>query len=234
MKKSDIQVIAGVLVVIAAFCFVPGALDKFSAVTKSYPYMTSFLKFAALATFGESLGLRISAGVYNRPGFGLLPRAFVWGILGLTIKMAFSIFANGVPFMLAEAGVPVSLATLKDGSFYLRLICSFSISVTMNLIFAPVMMTVHKITDSHIAATNGTMQGLFSAIPMGKTLKDINWDVMWNFVLKKTIPFFWIPAHTITFLLPPHLQIIFAALLGVALGVILAIASLKPREKSSL
>jgi hypothetical protein len=47
---------------------------------------------------------------------------------------------------------------------------------------------------------------------------------MWGFVFKKTIPFFWIPAHTITFLLPPDVQVLFAALLGIALGTILAVA----------
>jgi hypothetical protein len=51
--------------------------------------------------------------------------------------------------------------------------------------------------------------------------------VQWNFVFKKTIPLFWFPAHTITFLLPSQFQVLFAALLGVALGVILAIANNK-------
>jgi len=51
--------------------------------------------------------------------------------------------------------------------------------------------------------------------------------VQWGFVFKKTIPFFWYPAHTITFLLPGDTRVLFAALLGVALGVLLAIASHK-------
>ena len=58
----------------------------------------------------------------------------------------------------------------------------------------------------------------------------MNWDVMWNFVFLKTIPLFWFPAHTITFLLPPDFQVLFAALLGIALGLILAFASLKGRN----
>jgi len=53
--------------------------------------------------------------------------------------------------------------------------------------------------------------------------------VQWNFVFKKTIPFFWYPAHTITFLLPVDYQVLFAAILGIALGTILAMASLKGR-----
>jgi hypothetical protein len=54
--------------------------------------------------------------------------------------------------------------------------------------------------------------------------------VQWNFVLKKTIPFFWIPAHTITFLMPADFRVLFAALLGIVLGVILAVANMKKTE----
>ena len=66
-------------------------------------------------------------------------------------------------------------------------------------------------------------------IAMAMHMRDIfankvNWDMQWNFVIKKTIPLFWFPAHTITFILPANLQVLFAALLGVALGLILALA----------
>ena len=56
----------------------------------------SFIKFAVLSTLGEVLGLRISTGVYVRNGFGILPRAVVWGILGMGINLAMIIFSNGV------------------------------------------------------------------------------------------------------------------------------------------
>jgi fucose 4-O-acetylase-like acetyltransferase len=87
------------------------------------------------------------------------------------------------------------------------------------------MMLIHKITDTHIIKTGGTIRGLFSAINIDKILTEINWQHQWSFVFKKTIVFFWIPAHTITFLLPAELQVLFAALLGVILGVLLAFAS---------
>lgn len=88
-------------------------------------------------------------------------------------------------------------------------------------------MTFHKITDTHILATGGTLCGLFTPIPMGEIMQNLNWRVQWGFVFKKTIPLFWFPAHTITFLLPGEMRVLFAALLGVALGVILAIAARK-------
>ncbi len=116
------------------------------------------------------------------------------------------------------------------GSFSgLKLLNAFCISVAMNVIFAPVMMTFHKITDTHIINNGGILSCLTRKIDFAHILRTMNWDVMWNFVFMKTIPFFWIPAHTITFLLPPEFQVLFAALLGIALGLILSFASLKGR-----
>jgi hypothetical protein len=46
----------------------------------------------------------------------------------------------------------------------------------------------------------------------------------------KTIPFFWIPAHTLTFLLPSEYRVLAAAMLSIALGLILTITKKKPSE----
>jgi hypothetical protein len=62
---------------------------------------------------------------------------------------------------------------------------------------------------------------------------NMDWAVQWNFVLKKTIPLFWIPAQTITFLLPPEVQILFAALLGVVLGILMAVAAILGKKSQS-
>lgn len=187
----------------------------------------SFIKFAILATLGESIGLRIKTGNFNEKGFGIIPRAIVWGFLGLTIKLAFVIFATGTPNFLAYMGLEEAGSAMKGDFSSTKLLIAFSISACMNVIYAPVMMTLHKITDIHIINNKGTVAGLFSKIEFANIFKAINWDVQWNFVFKKTIPFFWIPAHTITFLLPTDFQVLFAALLGILLGVILSIASKK-------
>jgi hypothetical protein len=180
-----------------------------------------------LATLGEIIALRIKTGNYNEPGFGIIPRMIVWGFLGLAINLAFNIFASGAPVFLAYMGLEDAPAAMNGSFSGLKLLDAFTISTTMNLIFAPVMMTFHKITDIHIIANGGTVSGLLKPIPFGPILKGINWDVMWNFIFKKTIPFFWIPAHTITFLLLPEFRVLFAALLGIALGLILAIGGQK-------
>jgi hypothetical protein len=59
----------------------------------------------------------------------------------------------------------------------------------------------------------------------------IDWNGFVSFVVVKTIPFFWIPAHTITFLLPPEFRIIAAAFLSIALGIILSFAKKKSKSK---
>ncbi len=51
----------------------------------------------------------------------------------------------------------------------------------------------------------------------------MDWHGFVSFTLFKTIPLFWIPAHTLTFLLPPEYQVIAAAALSIALGIILSL-----------
>lgn len=223
MKKNDLIFLASVVAVVAAFALIPNMVDIYKTYNNQHGMWMSFLKFAILATLGESIALRIRTGKYNEKGFGLLPRAMVWGVLGLTIKMAFVVFANGVPVFLAYLGFEDALTAMKSGLGWNMLLTAFSISTAMNLIYAPVMMTFHKITDVHIEDNGGTLAGLFRPIQFGNIISKLDWNRQWNFVFKKTIPFFWIPAHTITFLLPESMQVLFAALLGIALGVLLSL-----------
>jgi hypothetical protein len=223
MKKNDLIFSISILTVLAVFIFIPPVKNGYMQFNKEHGMIMSFFKFALLATLGEIIALRIRTGNYNEPGFGIIPRMIVWGFLGLAINIAFQIFSTGGPVFLAYLGLISAPETMKGGFSFLKLLDAFTISTTMNLTFAPVMMTFHKITDTHIIKTGGTVSGLFSPIPFAAIFKNMNWDVMWNFIFKKTIPFFWIPAHTITFLLPAEFRVLFAALLGIALGLILTI-----------
>jgi hypothetical protein len=146
--------------------------------------------------------------------------------------MAFVIFATGTPFLLNYLGMNTVTANNSQLSFQ-TIFIAFSISTAMNLMYAPVMMTFHKITDIHIASTGGTITGLFTPIRFGVIFTKIDWNRQWDFVYKKTIPFFWIPAHTITFLLPVNYQVLFAAILGIALGIILSISGDKTKTIDS-
>ena len=143
------------------------------------------------------------------------------------INMAFIVFSTGVPAFAEYLGVKDTAAILSGALSWQKVALAFSISVVLNSIFAPVFMTLHKITDTHIMNNGGTLSGLFTPIKMGEIMQNLNWKVQWGFVFKKTIPLFWFPAHTITFLLPGEMRVLFAALLGVLLGVILSIAARK-------
>lgn len=228
MKRKDLIFIVCLAAFVALFIVVEPIKD-WSRAEDWRSFVMAFLKFGILATIGECIGLRITNGVYNKKGFGVLPRAFVWGILGTCISIAMGIFAQGTFGFLSKCGLAISPETLGDECFGVRLIYAFSVSVLMNTFFAPVFMTIHKITDTHIGNTGGTLKGFFTPIPAKKIISEMNWERQWSFVFMKTIPFFWYPAHTITFMLPKEYQVLFAALLGVALGVILSLANLKKK-----
>lgn len=176
-----------------------------------YPYLIGFAKFFVLATAGELLARRIASGSWVKPA-GLLARAVIWGFLGMTIVLVFDVFAGGVASSLKRGMLPGGDS---------RLAFAFFVSTIMNLTFAPAMMLFHRVTDTFIDlrhARPGIRLGL------DDVLAAIDWRGFVSFVLVKTIPLFWIPAHTVTFLLPPEYRVLAAALLSVALGAILAFA----------
>ena len=225
MKSKDVAVAIISTIIFSSFFLNDELHALYNIFNKEHAYIMAFIKFGVLATFGESIGKRIIVYQYLPESFGLLPRAIIWGFLGITIKLAFVIFATGVPNVLLSIGFTVD--KISTGLTIESVIIAFSISLFMNVIYAPIMMTFHKITDTHITKSKGKLASLITPINFVDILKNLDWDKQWNFVFKKTIPFFWIPMHTITFLLPKDVQIIFAALLGVALGIILSIANKK-------
>ncbi len=227
MKRHDYLFLFCVIIFFLPFFLSDTVYDSYKHFNAAHGMLMSFIKFGILSTMGEMIGLRISTGVYNRKGFGLLPRALVWGVLGMGINLALIVFSNGVPAFASYLGVENASGIMAADLSGSKILMAFAISVTMNTIFAPVFMTLHKVTDTHILATGGTLRGFFTPMPMGKILQNLNWNVQWGFVFKKTIPLFWYPAHTITFLLPGDIRVLFAAFLGVVLGVILAIAARK-------
>lgn len=227
MRTKDFIFILIVILIFLPFMISDTLYDWYLSFNAEHGMVMSFLKFGILATMGELLGLRISRGVYYFEGFGVLPRAIVWGILGMGINMAFIVFSTGVPAFMGYMGMDNPSGVMSGALTPEKVLLAFSISVVMNSIFAPVFMTLHKITDTHIMNNGGTLRGLFTPIKMGEIMQNLNWKVQWGFVFKKTIPLFWFPAHTITFLLPGEMRVLFAALLGVLLGVILSIAARK-------
>jgi hypothetical protein len=210
MKRRDIPVVALFLLLIAFFS-IPASRKAYETAYRAMPVLITFIKFALMATGGEMVARRFSTGHYINRNFGILPKMFVWGLLGICIYWAFVIFSRGAPSLLPDlSGVPERVS---------RILTAFVISFTMNITFAPIMMLTHHITDTYIAENNGRFPlKTFAVLPL---LEQIDWNRMWGFVIRKTIPLFWIPAHTITFLLPEEFRTLFAAGLSVVLGILL-------------
>ena len=227
MKKQDLLFLLCALGLFIPFILFSDLYRYYEEVNRTHPFVLAFFKFAILATAGESLGLRLQKGRYNEHGFGLLPRAVVWGLLGIWIAAAMKLYAAGAPRFVEGLGISGVIDAMSSSLSWLKFLGALSISIWMNTTFAPVFMTCHKVTDAHISSHGGSIKALIKPVCFGALLSEINWKRHWSFVIKKTIPLFWIPAHTVTFLLPPEWQVLFAALLGVALGVLLSLATAK-------
>ena len=228
MKRTDLYFAVVMLAIFLPFFISPELYAWYMGFNAEHALIMAFLKFGILATLGEMLGCRISTGNYTTPTFGVVPRMVVWGLLGVVISMAMMVFSAGIPaFIKAMGGEALVAAFAAEGISWGKFVVALAISVMMNTFFAPVFMTFHKITDTHIAENGGSVKALFRPIDMRRHIMELNWDRQWSFIFKKTIPLFWYPAHTITLMLPGELRVLFAALLGVALGVILAIGARK-------
>ncbi|MDR2585892.1 MAG: hypothetical protein LBC84_06720 [Prevotellaceae bacterium] len=229
MKKGDVFFFGGFLALFVPFILSTGLYRYYQETNQLFPFLMAFVKFAILATAGESLGLRLQKGRYNLRGYGLFPRAVVWGLLGVWIAAAIKLYGVGAPRFMEGIGLVGVVEAMSGGYSWLKLAGAFSISFWMNTTFAPVFMVCHRVTDAHILKYNGSIKALVTPLCFGVLLSEIDWKKQWSFVFKKTIPLFWIPAHTITFLLPSQWQVLFAALLGVVLGVLLSIAATRQK-----
>lgn len=231
MKTKDFILILVIILVLGPFFIFDSVYQGYVSLNAGHPYFLAFVKFAILSTLGEALNLRIRTGEYSPKNYGLLPRAILWGLFGIWIAVAMKIFASGTPVMAESLGIKNAPEIMRSAFTPTKVLVAFMVSVMMNTIFAPIFMTLHKITDTHILNNGGKLSSLLKPIDMAAQFKEINWNIQWGFVFKKTIPLFWFPAHTITFLLPAEFQVLFAALLSIALGLILSIAASMSRKK---
>lgn len=234
MKRKDLIFLVFLVSMFLPFLIFDSVYSFYDRFNSNHGFITAFIKFGILATSGELIGLRIRTGSYFIKGFGILSRMIVWGFLGLLIKAAFVIFSGGVPYILSYLGMDDPGAILVSSFSGLKLLVAFCISLFLNMFFSPVLMTLHKITDTHIQNNGGDISLLCRRLDIENILTGIDWKMHWGFVLKKSIPLFWIPAHTLTFLLPADFQILFAAILGIILGVILAFAAMASTDKQQI
>ncbi|WP_148137399.1 hypothetical protein [Candidatus Formimonas warabiya] len=210
MKKGDV-VWGGLFLCWVLILAIPESRQVFIDITKAHPYFIGFIKFAMLATMGEFLTLRILNGKWVVPALPLA-RAVIWGFLGAVIVLVFDVFSTGVNGAL-EKGLLLVPASKFAGAF-----CT---SAVMNITFAPTMMGFHRLTDTYLDLLAKSNQ---AKPKLAEVVRNVNWHNYISFVCLKTIPIFWIPAHTVTFLLPPVFRVIAAAFLSIVLGLMLTFA----------
>jgi hypothetical protein len=218
MKKGDF-IWALIMIAMIGFIAAPATNKIFMEFTGEHPYVSGFIKFSILATMGELLAVRIMKKDWSSLPKGIPYRALVWGMLGMLIVLAFEIYGSGV-ISAQEKGL------LPRGG---KIVYAFTVSTLLNTTFAPMLMGTHKITDTYIDLVYKNPGERPTLAVIAET---IDWKGFLSFVIMKTLPLFWIPAHTITFLLPPEYKVLFAASLSLALGLILAFAKSKPAIKA--
>ena len=159
---------------------------------KSHPIIMAMLQFAILGTFGEI----VSKWIINKTVFlPFRPIILILKMLEWAILAVFIKYAF-IGFH-GFVDILVSHEMLPQLNLFFK---AFTISVVTNLQFGLFLVLFHRILDNIVMREknwNNIDKGFYSLI------------------------WFWIPAHTVTFMLPKIYQIGLAALWSVALGVIL-------------
>jgi hypothetical protein len=198
-----------ILAAVIAVLVIPGSRDRFVALTRSHPYLMGMIKIGLLGTMGELLGGRIVSGRWNLRGVRLWQRALVWAFLGIVFTAVFPLFSYGAEGLMKQGLIPGAGSSLFT---------AFWKSFFMNVIFAFPMMVFHRFTDTLIGRG-----ALFSRWPIVGAFTTIDWKNMFSIVAASCI-WFWIPAQTVTFLLPSEFRVMSAAFLAIVLGFILGMA----------
>lgn len=209
--KKDYLISLIVLLVTLSLIFIV-TRDFFLNFASDYKILGGFTKFFVLATIGDFIAIRIKNKKWEVPSY-ILVKAFVWGLIGVSIVLMFTIYPVGIQSLQNNNVLP-----FDGNTFFFALF----VSISMNFTYAPTMMAFHRVTDTYLS-----LRKTNKSVSLNETLGSINWRQFIKFSVFKTIPFFWVPAHTITFLLPEEFRIIFAAILGIFLGLILGIFSNK-------
>ena len=217
-KSTKGGLIAGILsiaviVIFALVLIIPASREVFKRLSSEHPYIMGFVKFALLATVGEVFALLIKNKSWVLPGY-VGWRMLIWGLIGVAITFMMKTYSFGVAGLMENGLLPG-----KGEGFGSRLLKAIYTAAVMNLTFGPTFMATHKCSDKYLELRHDGVKkpGLKGVI------EGVNWHMFVSFTLFKTIPLFWIPAHTLTFLLPAEYQVIAAAALSIALGIILSL-----------
>jgi hypothetical protein len=167
-------------------------MNSYVELVKEYPIYSAMVQFAILGTLGDIFSKWMQQGKVHKP----------YKISIILLKMLeWAIIAVTIKYAFTGfQGFIDSLIAhhlLPELSNFAR---AFTVSVTMNLQYGLFLVIFHRFLDNVIAKQHNWKnidKGMFSLI------------------------WFWIPAHTITFMLEKPFQIGLAALWSVVLGFIL-------------
>jgi hypothetical protein len=167
-------------------------MNWYISLVTEYPILTAMVQFALLGTLGDIISKWIiKRKVFLPFGFNILLLKMVEWAF-LAICIKYA-FIGFLGFVdnLIQHGLLPDVGSLGK---------AFAISASMNLQFGPFLVIMHRILDNTIA-------------------REKNWNNLGKGLL--SLVWFWIPAHTITFILPKPYQIGLAAVWSVVLGIIL-------------
>ncbi|MBK7631059.1 MAG: hypothetical protein IPJ23_10255 [Ignavibacteriales bacterium] len=161
---------------------------------KAYPIISAMIQFAILGTLGDI----VSYWIIKKRIFNPYKTKIIF------LKMIeWAILAVFIKYaFVGFNGFVESLIAHNDLPDLAGIGKSFAISTSMNLQFGPFLVIMHRVLDNLISKQNNW-----------KNIDKGFYSLLW----------FWIPAHTITFILPKEFQIGLAALWSLALGIILGI-----------
>lgn len=167
-------------------------IDSYIEFVTSYPLISAMIQFALLGTLGDMIAKWLLKGQLFMP----------YSLVTLFLKMIeWAVLAICIKYAF------VGFQGFVDGLLAHEMIPelglfgrAFAVSVSMNLQFGLLLVILHRYLDNLVARENNWAN-------IDKGMKSLVW--------------FWIPAHTITFMLDKPYQIGLAAIWSVVLGVIL-------------
>jgi len=167
-------------------------MNSYVELVTAYPIYSAMIQFALLGTLGDIISK------WMQQGRIFMPYKFVTVVLKMIEWAILAIFIK-YAFVGYQGFVDglVSHNLLPELGNFGR---AFTLSTVMNLQFGLLLVILHRFLDNVVAKENNW-----------KNLNKGMWSLIW----------FWIPAHTVTFMLDKPFQIGLAAVWSVVLGIIL-------------
>ncbi|MEW5702707.1 MAG: hypothetical protein AB1792_10830 [Candidatus Zixiibacteriota bacterium] len=169
------------------------------------PVLSAAVQFAILGMIGEIVSHSLLQRRVGLPchRWRIAAKVVGWAVLGVFVKYGFVGMKGFTRALIDHRLLPESMGT--------GIGWAFAVSAIMNILFGPHVMIVHRLTDNLIMGRRD-FRGMAGAL--------------------RTLMWFWIPAHTLTFLAPTEFQIGLAAAWSVVLGLIMGF-SRRPEHRRS-